>query len=213
MSESVPEFKRKATYVDVLAAPANMTAELVSGELVLSPRPAPRHALASSAVGADLFGAFGRRSGDRGPGGWWILDEPEIHLGEDVIVPDLAGWRRECLPLLPEDAHFILAPDWACEVISPRSASHDRVKKMRIYAREGVLNVWLIDPMGRTLEVFRLEEGRWILVSTHAEDEKVRAEPFDAIELALADWWTAPSDEAANSDPGRAPGTEKSPTD
>jgi len=210
MSESAQEIKRKATYEDVLAAPANLIAELLDGELVLSPRPAPRHALASSAVGADLFGAFGRRTGDGGPGGWWILDEPEIHLGGDVIVPDLAGWRRERLPRLPEDAHFSLAPDWACEVISPRSASNDRVQKMRIYAREGVLNVWLIDPIGRTLEVFRLEKDRWILVSTHAEDEKIRVEPFDAIELALADWWTAPSDEETHPEthPGQGRSTE-----
>jgi Uma2 family endonuclease len=117
-------------------------------------------------------------------------------------VPDLAGWRQERLPHLPEEAHFTLAPDWACEVISPRSASNDRVKKMRIYAREGVPNVWLIDPIGKTLEVFRLEQRRWILVSTHAEDEKIRAEPFDAIELALVDWWTASPDDTQPSRPG-----------
>jgi len=197
LSDSAPHPKRAATYDDVVTAPADKIAEILNGELVLSPRPGPRHALAASAVGADLFGAFGRRSGGGGPGGWWILYEPELHLGDDVVVPDLAGWRRERLPALPQEAHFTLAPDWACEVISPRSASVDRVRKMRIYAREGVPNLWLVDPLGRTLEVFRLEQRRWVLVDTHAENDVVRAEPFGSVALALADWWGDVPDEVS----------------
>lgn len=191
-----PARKAKATYDDVLQAPPDKVAEILDGDLVLSPRPAPRHALASSEIGGSLVQPFGRPGGRGrgGPGGWWILDEPELHLGEDVIVPDLAGWRRERLPTLPEEAHFSLAPDWVCEVISPRSAGRDRVQKMRIYSREIVPNVWLVDPIGKTLEVYRLDEGRWILISTHADTDKVHAEPFDAVELTLHDWWVPEPD-------------------
>ena len=205
MSEAGHQSQPKATYEDVLKAPAHQVAEILDGELILSPRPAPRHAVASSAIGGSLNPAFGRRKGggDAGPGGWWILFEPELHLGEDIVVPDLAGWRRSRMPVPPEEAFFTLAPDWTCEVISPRSAGLDRVGKMRLYAREGVINVWLVEPVGKTLEVYRLEEGRWILVSSHDAEEKVRAEPFDAIELDLSEWWvsTAEPDPESTAEP------------
>jgi Uma2 family endonuclease len=202
-----PERKAKATYDDLLQAPPHLVAELLDGDLVLSPRPAPRHALASSEIGGSLIHPFGRPGGRGrgGPGGWWILFEPELHLGQDVVVPDLAGWRRERLPTLPKQPHFDLAPDWVCEVISPRTAGHDRVQKMHIYARERVPNVWLVDPIGRTLEVYRSDGGRWILISTHADADEVRAEPFDAIELALRDWWVPEPDEEPTPDEDPAP--------
>jgi Uma2 family endonuclease len=134
-----------------------------------------------------LRGPFDRGRG--GPGGWRILDEPELHLGADVLVPDIAGWRRERLPALPEEAYFSVVPDWICEVVSPSTEAIDRGKKLAIYAREGVRHVWMVDPMARVLEVLRLEGGRWSIVSTWSGLATIRAEPFDAIDLDLSLLW------------------------
>jgi Uma2 family endonuclease len=179
--------KRRATYEDVLAAPEHVVAEIVDGALITTPRPAPRHANASSALGGELYGPFTRGKG--GPGGWIVLDEPELHLQADVLVPDLGGWRRERMPELPATAAFELAPDWVCEVLSPSTAATDRVQKLPIYAREHVANVWLVDPIARTLEAFRLEGARWSLLGTWRDDAKVRVEPFESFELELAQLW------------------------
>jgi Uma2 family endonuclease len=124
-----------------------------------------------------------------GPGGWWILDEPELHLKKDVLVPDLAGWRRARMPKYPDSAYFTIAPDWVCEILSPSTSSLDRVQKLEIYAREGVSHAWLIDPQARTLEVLRLESGRWTILAAHGGADVVRAEPFGEIELDLSALW------------------------
>ncbi len=182
--------RRPATYEDLLKVPDHLVAEIIDGDLYTSPRPAPRHADAGSGLVGALRGPFDRGRG--GPGGWRILDEPELHLGRDILVPDLAGWRRERLPALPEEAYFSLAPDWICEVISPSTAALDRVKKLSVYAREQVQFAWLVDPIARTLEVLRLENGRWTIVSTWAGVDGVRAQPFDAIELDLTLLWEEP---------------------
>jgi Uma2 family endonuclease len=179
--------KRPATYEDLLQVPDHLVAEIIDGELYTTPRPAPRHADASSGVGGVLRGPFDRGRG--GPGGWRILGEPELHLGPDTLVPDLAGWRRERLPHLPDEAYFSLAPDWICEVVSPSTAAMDRVKKLNIYARERFSHAWMVDPVARTIEVLRLEGGRWTIVATAAGSEVIRAEPFDAIELDLTMLW------------------------
>lgn len=184
MAQPVP---RAATYADLEALPPNVVGELVGGELHVSPRPAAKHAAASSQLGGELYGPFGKGRG--GPGGWIILDEPELHLGADALVPDLAGWRRARMPELPDVAAFTLAPDWVAEVLSPSTARLDRVGKLPVYAREGVGHVWLIDPVAQTLEVFRLDGARYALVLTAGGDAVVRAEPFDAIELALPALW------------------------
>jgi Uma2 family endonuclease len=182
--------KRPATYDDLLRVSDHLVAEILDGELVVSPRPAIPHAAASSGIGGDLHGPFhGPPGGPRGPGGWWILDEPELHLGSDVVVPDLAGWRRERLPALRDEPFFTLAPDWVCEVISPRTAGIDRVRKMNIYAREGVVHLWLVDPTARTLEVYRLQAGQWLVAATFAGSERVRVPPFEAIEIEMGRWW------------------------
>jgi len=128
--------------------------------------------------------------GDGGPGGWWIIDEPELHLGRDILVPDLAGWRRERKPEYPDVPFFELAPDWVGEVVSPSTGRLDRVRKMPKYALNSVAHLWLIDPVPRTLEVYRLEKGSWLLAATYADDDRVRAAPFDAIELALQPLWS-----------------------
>ena len=182
-----PDTKRRATYADLERVPDTMVAEIVDGELFASPRPRPRHAVAASALGGDLNPPF--QQGRGGPGGWWILDEPELHFGEDVLVPDLAGWTRERLTSLPPEAYFTLAPDWVCEVISPHNERHDRARKMPVYAREGVRHAWLVDPLERSLEVLRLEAGQWNLLATHRGDEIVRAEPFQAVEVDLLGLW------------------------
>jgi Uma2 family endonuclease len=179
--------RRRANHDDLRAVPANLVAEILRGVLVTQPRPAARHAQASSALGAELFGPF--RRGKGGPGGWILLDEPELHLGEDVLVPELGGWRRERMPELPDAAAFDLAPDWVCEVLSPSTTVVDRVEKLPIYAREGVKHAWLVDPIAKTLEVLRLEREHWVLIGTWAGERGVHAEPFDAIELDLGALW------------------------
>lgn len=186
MAQSV---KKLATYQDVLNSPPHMRAEVINGDLHLQPRPSRKHALVASVLGMDLGAAFHR--GRSGPGGWIIVDEPELHLETDVLVPDLAGWRRENYPDSDEDeAFFVRPPDWTCEVLSPRTAKRDRTEKMVIYARHGVPFLWLIDPQLHTLEVFKLQGKDWLLVGTHKDDALVRAEPFDAIELELDALWT-----------------------
>ncbi|MFL5347475.1 MAG: Uma2 family endonuclease [Hyalangium sp.] len=179
--------RRPATYEDLEALPPHQVGEIIAGELYASPRPATPHALVSSSLGAELVGPFQRGRG--GPGGWIILDEPELHLGGDVLVPDLAGWRREHMPKLPRVAALTLAPDWVCEVISPSTEKRDRSAKLPAYAREGVHHVWLVDPELRTLEIFRLEGPRYVLLGTHVDEASVRAEPFDALELSLRVLW------------------------
>ncbi|WP_437604467.1 Uma2 family endonuclease [Sorangium sp. So ce834] len=196
MSAQHPLFPGNAPEVEAAfqAVPEEMVAEILDGELYTFPRPARPHTRTTSRLNVRLGGAFDLDTG--GPGGWVILMEPELHLGPrpDKVVPDLAGWRRERMPdaLGPEDApaHYDLAPDWVCEVISPRTERVDRGKKMRIYRREGVRHAWLINPVAQTLEVYRLDDGRWSLLDTYEGDEAVRAEPFDAIELPLADLWS-----------------------
>ena len=183
----VPPLDRPATYEDLVKVPDICVAEIVDGELHVSPRPAPRHARAGSSLGVLVGGPYD--SGRGGPGGWWILDEPELHLGGDVLVPDLAGWRRARMPRLPDTAYFPLAPDWVCEILSPSTASLDRVKKLTIYAREQVAHAWLIDPVARTLEVLRLEAGRWTILAAHTGSDVVRADPFAEIELELESLW------------------------
>jgi Uma2 family endonuclease len=127
-----------------------------------------------------------------GPGGWWILIEPELHFGEDYVVPDLAGWRRERLPVVPDEAHLELAPDWICEIISQSTERIDRGLKIHIYAREGVRHLWLLNPDTQTLEVLRLHGEQWLVAAVHTGGAVVRAEPFDAIEFDLSGLWGTP---------------------
>jgi Uma2 family endonuclease len=183
----VPPFDRPATYDDLTKLPDNLVAEIVNGELHASPRPASPHTRASSSLGVRLGGPFDHGIG--GPGGWWILDEPELHFERDILVPDLAGWRRPRMPQYPDCAYFTLAPDWICEVLSPSTSRLDRAQKLAIYAREGVGHAWLVDPDAGTLEVLRLESGRWTILATHAGSEVVRAEPFAEVPLELQALW------------------------
>lgn len=182
------EAKKFATYEDLLKVPNHLLAEIIAGELITSPRPGPRHARASSILGSDLTGPFDKGRG--GPGGWWILDEPEIHLQGDVLVPDLAGWKKEIVPVLSTSKHYFeIAPQWICEVLSPSTAGIDRVKKLPIYLREKVDHVWLIDPVAKTLEIYQRNQNTWILLNSFVGNDTVRAAPFDAIEMDLGALW------------------------
>ena len=183
--------RRDATYADLEALPPEVVGQLIDGVLYAHARPATPHALAASVLGGELVGPFHRGRG--GPGGWVLLYEPELHFGRDVLVPDLAGWRRERMPEMPRVPFFELAPDWACEVLSPSTAGVDRVKKLGVYLRQGVTHLWFIDPEARTLEVLRRqgegEAARYVLAQTCGGDDPVRAEPFDAVELELGALW------------------------
>jgi Uma2 family endonuclease len=179
--------RRPATYEDLEALPPHQVGEIIAGELYASPRPATPHARAASRLGITLGGPFD--VGGTGLGGWIILDEPELHLGGDILVPDLAGWRRERMPKLPRVPALTLAPDWVCEVLSASTEARDRAAKLPAYAREGVRHVWLIDPEVRTLEVFRLEGPRYVLLGTYEAQASVHAEPFEALALSLGVLW------------------------
>ena len=176
-----------ATYQDVLDAPPHRVAEIVGGTLYTNPRPALPHALARSSLGVELGGAFGRGPG--GPGGWWIIFEPELHLGEDILVPDLAGWRLDRMPKFPDAAFVTLAPDWVCEVLSASTRKLDLCGKRPIYAREGVGHLWLVDPVDRTLEAFELRDGEWVLIAGAKDDDPVSVRPFEAITFSLGGLW------------------------
>jgi Uma2 family endonuclease len=168
--------------------PEPLIAELIDGELVTQPRPAGRHSAVASALGEELGPPFKRGRG--GPGGWLLLYEPELHLSQDVVVPDFAGWRRERLSRIGAEAFFVIRPDWVCEVLSPSTEKRDRAVKLSIYARERIGHAWLVNPEQRTLEVLRLVSDKWLTVAVHHDDQRVRAEPFDAIELDLAILWS-----------------------
>jgi Uma2 family endonuclease len=176
-----------SVYEQFSAVPQHRVAEIVRGALVTQPRPAARHARAASRLSTAL-GPFDL-GGDAGPGGWIILVEPELHLGEDILVPDVAGWRRTRMPELPDVAAFELAPDWVSELISPSTEAVDRTDKLPSYAAAGVAHTWLVNPLAQTLEVLKLELGRWVLFGTYRAAARVRAEPFDAIELELGALW------------------------
>jgi Uma2 family endonuclease len=176
-------------YEQLLNLPENLVGEIIGGQLRTQPRPAGPHASASSVLGMDIGGAFHRGRG--GPGGWWIIDEPEIHFVRDVevLVPDLAGWRRERMPCLPLDHRFEVVPDWVCEVLSPSTRKKDRVLKMKVYAHHGVAHLWLVDPFEKTLETYALTHGNWTVTGLYTDEDEVRAAPFEVLTLQLGDLW------------------------
>ncbi len=180
--------KKKATYGDLYTIPENAIGEIINGELIVTPRPSRRHVSAASSLGYKIgppyqFGESG------GPGGWIILIEPEIGLGEHTLVPDLAGWKRERFPVEEDHNWISVAPNWVCEILSPNTFRTDKIKKMPIYARHDVGHIWLVDPVVMTMDAFKLESGRWSLLASFAENDKVRIEPFQEIEINLGDLW------------------------
>jgi Uma2 family endonuclease len=188
MNVQTASIRRPATYQDVLDAPPGMVAELIRGALHLQPRPRPKHSRAITVLGAEVQTSFGRGRG--GPGGWVILIEPELHLGAEVVVPDLAGWRRERLPTLPDEVGIAVAPDWVCEVLSPSTRTYDLTEKREVYAEHGVGWLWFVDPAARTLEGFALRDGAWVLIAALHDDAEVRVPPFDAVGFGLGALWS-----------------------
>lgn len=183
----VPASKRRATYQDVINAPEHMVAEIIDGELRLSNRPAGPALAVAAAIHDELGPAFGR--GRDGPGGWLIVHEPELQLGDEIVVPDHAAWRRDRLALVPAGEIIHVPPDWVCEVLSKATEKIDRAEKMPIYASFGVRHAWLVHPRWRTLEAFELCDGKWLAAAVHKDADRARIEPFDAIELDLAVLW------------------------
>lgn len=174
-------------YEDILNLPEHLVGEIINGRLDVHPRPAPKHALTSSALGIEIGSLFRGHSGRED--GWWIIDEPELHIGGHILVPDLAGWRKQRMPKLPETAWFETVPDWICEILSPSTIKIDRSEKMPIYAELGVAFLWLIDPILQTLEVYQLIDGHWSLQQTLKDAEPVSAPPFAAHTFPLSNLW------------------------
>jgi hypothetical protein len=185
---AVPDHSR-SLYEQLSMLPDNLVGEIIGGELHTQPRPRGRHIAAESGLHLRIGGPF--RLGEGGPGGWWILPEPEVHFVRDteVAVPDLAGWRRERMPGIPEDHRFEIVPDWVCEILSPGTVQKDRTVKLPLYARFGVAHAWIVDPSARTLEAFQLREGAWVLIAALRNDDPVSVAPFDAVTFSLADLW------------------------
>jgi Uma2 family endonuclease len=182
--------RKPATYEDLEELPVGWVGEIIADELYASPRPAAPHLRAASRLGALLAMHF--EMDPAGSGGWWFFDEPELHFGRNVVVPDLAGWRRERVPEPPNAPWLTVAPDWLCEVLSPSTGFVDVSRKMPLYHGQGLEHVWLIDPAQRTLEVYRRGLYGWIRAELHAGDTLVRAEPFDALALDLGLLWMPP---------------------
>lgn len=179
---------KRATYADVEATPENLVAEIIRGELKTHPRPSLRHSGTANAIAAKLTSAF--QWHPDGPGGWVFFVEPEIKFGSDLLVPDVAGWRRERLQTYPETNYFTVVPDWVCEVLSGSTETRDRTVKMRIHAEAKVPHLWLIDPRQQILEAFERGDGaNWTWIGGWNSDETVSARPFDAISFSLADLW------------------------
>lgn len=178
---------KPATYADLEAVHPHLVAEIIYGALVTHPRPSPRHAVAANVLGSALTGGF--QFGRGGPGGWIFMTEPELHFGSDVVVPDIAGWRRERLTTLPDKAYLETAPDWVCEVISPSTESYDRGPKRQIYAEAGVANLWFVNPVEQYLEAFQNVAGQWLLQSTVGGADEVKIPLFDAAPFSLGVLW------------------------
>lgn len=191
--------KRPATYADLEAVPPHFVAEIIDGELVTHPRPSPRHGTTATSLADELTGPFQKARG--GPGGWVFVVEPEVKFGDDILVPDIVGWRRERLLGYPDKNYFTIAPDWVCEVLSGSTEKRDRTLKMRIYADAGIPHLWLIDPRLQILETFENNAGRWTKIGDYNSDDEVRAPPFDAISFPLADLWPLDPPLGLNEDP------------
>lgn len=179
--------KRRATYEDLEALPETLVGEILDGDLIASPRPASPHGQAAHELATDLNVGFSRGGGSR----WWFQPEPQSHFKSgDILVPDIAGWRRERMPQMPRVKAFELVPDWVCEVISPSTARIDRTRKMRIYAREKVAHMWIVDPLARSIESYRIDGDSWKVLGVFGDEaERARIEPFESVELEIARWW------------------------
>lgn len=184
--------ERRATYVDLEAVPPLLVAELIGGQLVTHPRPTGQHSHSHFRLGSVLGPPLDEAID--GPGGWRFLTEPELHLGDEVTVPELAGWRVDRIPGPPapdplSPVKIELVPDWVCEVLSPSTEKYDRHEKRDIYAAAGIGHLWLVDPRLSMVEAFVLRDGTWQLAGTFSGDGRVRIPPFEVIEFSLGRLW------------------------
>lgn len=179
--------RRDATYADLEALPPNVVGQILYGVLHAHPRPAPRHGVAANRLGTQVTGPFD--FGNRGPGGWIFMVEPELHLGPHVVVPDIAGWKIERLTPFPETAYIETPPDWLAEILSPSTQAIDRTDKLAIYASFGVRHCWYVDPIAKTLEVMELTGGKWLLLAALKDDAPVCQPPFEAHTFPLDNLW------------------------
>ncbi len=179
---------RSAAYEDLFDLPDNVVGEILAGEIVTHPWPSPRHSLAALSLGGLIIDRFDRNSTD-GPGGWWILAEPECHLNADVVVPDIVGWRQTTMPDFPDTAWIDIAPDWVCEIVSSSTQKYDRSTKREIYAREQVSHYWIVDPVDKLIEVLALQDGLWMLKHTVKDNVTATLEPFDEVPFELSRLW------------------------
>lgn len=188
MSEALKKKSFEELYEELCALPENVIGEIINGELIVSPRPAPKHANSASGLTGILreYYQYGRNGG---PGGWWILIEPQIEFPEKVVVPDIAGWKKSKMPSLPDKAYFNLAPDWVCEVLSPSTARYDRISKLQVYANNGITDYWILDPVGKVLETYSLEKGGYKVGPAFSGNDIVKTSPFSDFEFDLGDLW------------------------
>jgi Uma2 family endonuclease len=175
--------KRLATWEDLLATSEDgRKYEILSGTLEALPSPLPGHRFAQGVLVSELHAPF--FGGRGGPGGWWILIEPDIFLGvNDIVSPDLVGWRRERVPAFPATRPIETVPDWIAEVLSPTNERRDRVHKAELYLTVGVPFCWIVDVAERTLEAYRSREGAWVRLGAWTNEDTSRIPPFEAIEL------------------------------
>ncbi len=193
--------RRPAGWQEILDAPEGVKAEVIGGELILSPRPRPAHGRGQAALAVNVSGPFDLGRG--GPGGWWILIEPDVLFGDhDIVSPDFVGWRRYRLPVLPDEAPVAVVPNWVCEILSPSTACRDRTIKSDLYLEAGVPYYWLLDMDQRTLEAYEAQAGRWVRLGAWTDGDIVRIAPFDAIELEVGTLFP-PAPEASLSEQGR----------
>jgi len=181
---------KAATYEDLCAVPDHLVAEIIYGVLETHPRPAPPHSFSEVSLADEFVGPF--QKGRGGPGGWVFAMEPELHLGAHVLVPDIAGWRVENMPHLPQTAYFETVPDFVCEILSPSTEAKDRGPKRRIYAEFGVGYLWYLNPVAKLLETFQLRDKQWLLFDTFQDGDDVKAPPFDAVTISMTNLWPLP---------------------
>ena len=185
--------KHQATYADIEALPEGVRGEIINGALYTHPRPSPRHSIVATSLSVELGIPF--QKGNGGPGGWIFLFETEVKFGENLLVPDIAGWRKERFTKFPTTNWMTLRPDWVCEATSPSTALRDRHFKRDIYANAGVPHYWILDPRSRMLEVFELEKGKWNLFGTFSAGNDVAAPPFESHSFPLDILWPFPEPE------------------
>lgn len=183
MSSAAP--LRRATLEDFFAMPEDERFhELLDGVIVQKATPSFEHGDAQGAISHLLF-PFRRPPGGPGPRGWWIGTEIEVQLAEHVCRPDVTGWRRERVPERPRGSPVRHVPDWTCEILSSSNKRIDLVRKKRLYHAHRVAHYWIVDPDLEILTVHRWHADGYLDVLAAERGQRVRAEPFDQIELSV----------------------------